>query len=239
MNIAIIGYGKLGKVVEEVALQRGHQVVVKVRKENAENFSLAGCDIAIETTNPESAVRNIFQCIDEGVPVVVGTTGWYNAYDAVVQKVKAHNGSLLTATNFSIGVHLFWEANKHLATLMNKVKGYDVSMTEVHHTMKKDAPSGTAITTAEILLGHLDDKKGWKLKDSDLNADEIGIEAIREGDAKGTHIVRYSSDVDLIEIKHEAFSRNGFALGAVLAAEFLADKKGIHTMADVIKNILA
>jgi 4-hydroxy-tetrahydrodipicolinate reductase len=239
MKIAIIGYGKLGKAVEEAAMRRGHQVVLKVTKSNAEDFSLQDIDIAIETTNPESAISNIHKCIDAGIPVVVGTTGWYQDYDAVVQKVKEYHGSLLTATNFSIGVHLFWEANKHLASLMNKVSGYDVSITEIHHIHKKDAPSGTAITTAELLLGHLKDKSAWKLKEDKMAANEIPIESVREGDARGVHIVRYQSAVDIIELKHEAVSREGFGLGAVLAAEFLLERKGVFTMADVIKNIIS
>jgi 4-hydroxy-tetrahydrodipicolinate reductase len=237
MKIALIGYGKLGKAVELAALGRGHEIILRVTRGNASDFSLDNIDVAIETSSPESAVPNILKCISSGIPVVVGTTGWYTMYDAVVQKTKEMKGSLLCATNFSIGVHLFWEANKHLASLMNKVKGYDVSMTEIHHIHKKDAPSGTAITTAELLLGHLKEKSGWKLKE-EASGDEIAIEAIREGDAKGTHIVRYTSEVDEIELSHKAFSRDGFALGAVLAAEFLKDRPGIYSMADVIKNIL-
>ncbi len=239
MRIGIIGYGKLGKAIGEIALQRGHEIVLKVTKENAESYELYGCDIAIECTNPESAVGNIKRCIAADIPVVVGSTGWYEHMDEIRKEVKRLNGSLLFATNFSIGVHLFWKANQALARIMNKVKGYEVQLTEIHHTAKKDAPSGTAITTAEVLLEELDSKKNWALSNdsSVTDKDNLMIKAIREGDAKGTHIVTYESNVDRIELKHEAFSREGFAYGAVIAAEFLHNKKGVYSMRDVIDSV--
>lgn len=238
MKLALIGYGKLGKAIEEIALKRGHEILLRVTKENAQSYDLSNCDMAIESTNPESVISNINKCMDSNIPVVVGTTGWYAQFDEVKNKVLEKNGSLVYATNFSVGVHLFWQANRALAKMMRGFSDYDVSITEIHHTAKKDAPSGTAITTAEILLEELETKKHWKLVNEleRNNDDDIQIKAIREGDAKGTHIVTYESEVDRIELKHEAFSRAGFALGAVLAAEYLHNKKGVYSMRDVLKE---
>jgi 4-hydroxy-tetrahydrodipicolinate reductase len=238
MKIGIIGYGKLGKAIEEIALKRGHEIVLRVTIEDANAYDLSACEMAIECTGPDSAPGNIKKCIHAGVPVVVGSTGWYDKFDEIKKEVEIANGTLLYATNFSIGVHLFWEANRMLARIMNKIKAYDVCLTEIHHTAKKDAPSGTAITTAEILLQELTTKKQWALvKDGAIKNDEnLMITAIREGDAKGTHIVTYESNVDRIELKHEAFSREGFAYGAVMAAEFLQNKKGVYSMRDVIEK---
>lgn len=238
MKIGIIGYGKLGRAIEEIALKRGHEIVLKVTIDDADAYDLSACQMAIECTGPESAVGNIKKCLHAGVPVVVGSTGWYDKFEEIKKEVEKANGTLLYATNFSIGVHLFWEANKMLARIMNKVKAYDVRLTEIHHTAKKDAPSGTAITTAEILLQEHQTKKQWALANDDetKNDESLMITAIREGEAKGTHIVTYESDVDKIELKHEAFSREGFAYGAVLAAEFLQNKKGVYSMRDVIEK---
>ena len=173
------------------------------------------------------------------VPVVVGSTGWYAKFDKIKQLVETQNGAMVYATNFSIGVHLFWEAERALAKLMRKFSNYDVTITEIHHTAKKDAPSGTAITTAEILLEEQQTKKQWILADGSNMKDETNliIEAIREGDARGTHIISYQSEVDRIELKHEAFSRAGFAHGAVIAAEFLQNKKGVYSMHDVLEQL--
>ncbi len=240
MKIALIGYGKLGKAIEAIALERGHEIALRVTRANAETYDVTGCDVAIECTNPEAAVGNITRCLNARVPVVVGTTGWYHELDRMKQLSESQHTSMLCATNFSIGVHIFWETNKVLAKLMYKIKGYDVKITETHHVHKKDAPSGTAITTAELIMQEQPMKKSWVLKEGDRVPDEseLMIEALREGEAKGTHVVTYTSAVDFIELKHEAFNRNGFASGAVLAAEFLIDKKGVFTMQDVIENIL-
>ncbi|MCX6190466.1 MAG: 4-hydroxy-tetrahydrodipicolinate reductase [Bacteroidetes bacterium] len=239
MKIALIGYGKLGKAIEEIALQKGHEIVLRVTKDNAHTYVLEGCDIAIECSNPEASFYNMTKCIEAHIPVVVGSTGWYHKFNDIKKSVEQHQGALLYATNFSIGVHLFWEANRALAKLMKKMKGYDVSITEIHHIAKMDAPSGTAITTAELLLEELETKKQWLLSSgSDLKRDEnLLVHSIREGDAKGTHIVTYESAVDRIELKHEAFSRAGFARGAILAAEFLQNKKGVYSMHDVIMQL--
>lgn len=238
MKIALIGYGKLGKAIEEVALHRGHDIVLRVTKANADSYQLTGCDLAIECTGPESAFENIKRCVEAKVPIVVGSTGWYEKFEEVKVMVKKNQGSLLYATNFSVGVHLFWEVNRALAKMMNNIPSYEVSITEIHHTAKKDAPSGTAITTAELLLEELDTKEHWKLvNEIDLNSGkDLLIQSVREGDAKGTHIVTYESTVDRIELKHEAFSREGFAAGAVLAAEYLQNNKGVYSMRDVLRQ---
>ncbi len=238
MKIGIIGYGKLGKAIELVALKRGHEIALRVTKDNAETYELAGCEMAIECSNPESSIGNIKKCLSSKVPVVIGSTGWYNKFEEVINEVHQAEGALLYATNFSIGVHLFWEANKFLAGIMNKIGAYDVRLDEIHHTAKKDAPSGTAITTAEIILKEFDRKKEWVLGEAGSNNDDqLIIKALREGDAKGTHIVCYESEVDRIELKHEAFSREGFAYGAVIAAEYLQNKKGVYSMRDVIDEL--
>lgn len=238
MKIALIGYGKLGKAIEEMAIKRGHEIVLRVTKANAHSYELTGCDVAIECTNPAAVLGNINRCLMANIPVVVGSTGWYDQFDIVKKNVDAHHGSLLYATNFSVGVHLFWEACRSLATMMDKFKNYDVRITEIHHTAKKDAPSGTAITTAEILVEELATKNQWLLTNERVVNKEhiIGIEALREGDVKGTHIVTFESKVDRIELKHEALNREGFASGALLAAEFLQSKKGVYSMRDVMKD---
>jgi 4-hydroxy-tetrahydrodipicolinate reductase len=240
MNIALIGYGKLGKEIETVALERGHTIGQKVTIEEAQTYQLDGCDMAIECTGPESAVDNIRKCLKAGVPVVVGSTGWYAHFEEIKREIETRQASLVYATNFSIGVHLFWKANRYLAGLMRKFNDYNVAITEIHHTEKKDAPSGTAISTAEILMEESETRKHWKLVNEGETApgDAIGITALREGDAKGMHVVSYESAVDRIELSHEAFSRKGFAHGAVLAAEFLQNKKGLYSMKDVLEDYI-
>lgn len=240
MKIALIGYGKLGKAIEEIAIQRGHEITLRVTKANAETYDLTGCEMAIECSSPETAIQNIRKCLEAGVPVVVGSTGWYVHFEEIKKLTENKMGSMLYATNFSIGVHLFWEANKALANLMRKMTDYDVSITEVHHTAKKDAPSGTAITTAEILMEILETKKQWELLSATSANDKssLMITALREGDAKGLHKVIYEGAFDRIELIHEAFSREGFARGAVAAAEFLKNKKGVYSMRDVLQHYI-
>jgi 4-hydroxy-tetrahydrodipicolinate reductase len=241
MKIALIGYGKMGKEIEQIALQRGHEILYKIDIDNVaimatEEFKAV--DVAIEFTAPHSAVKNIESCITAGVPVVVGSTGWYNELPNVKKLCVDANGALFYASNFSLGVNLFFELNKKLAALMAKAEGYEVTMTEIHHTAKLDAPSGTAITIAEGLLQNYPAKKQWVSVEGDAEVaaveDDLVIKSLRIDPAPGTHTVEYTSAVDRIEITHEAFNRKGFATGAVVAAEFLADKKGVFTMNDLL-----
>ena len=235
MNIAILGYGKMGKVIEEIATQRGHSITLKVNKTNLD-FDLEllrDCDVAIEFSSPESAIGNINKCFDASVPVVVGTTGWYAEFNTVQERCISENKGLLYATNFSVGVNIFYEINKKLAALMDANSQYDVALEETHHTQKLDAPSGTAISIAEGIIDNLDRKDSWK-NDTIVSENELAIESIRTEDVPGTHVVKYESDIDVVEIKHEAKNRNGFAFGAVLAAEYINGKNGIFTMKDVL-----
>jgi 4-hydroxy-tetrahydrodipicolinate reductase len=236
MKIALIGYGKMGKTIEGIALKRGHEIVLKVGIENigdntAENIRRA--DVAIEFTGPEIAFDNVIRCMQADVPVVCGSTGWLDKYEEAKQFCLAGNKTFLYASNFSIGVNIFFEVNKRLAELMAPRPDYDVSLVEVHHTQKKDAPSGTAITLAEQVLQKIQRKKGWVNHISD-NLDELEIISERVDPAPGTHRIRYSSAIDDIEIIHTAHNRDGFATGAVLAAEFIHNKKGVFTMKDVL-----
>lgn len=236
MNIGIIGYGKMGVAIEEIAIERGHTIVAKLSSSSDDEDwdALNEADVCIEFTRPESALENFKYCMENGFALVTGTTGWYEHMEKVERWQEKYHGSFFWASNFSIGVNLFWQVNKRLAELMNDHEDYSVSMQEIHHTEKKDAPSGTAITTAEQILKAIPDLKGWKLKEDDPDSDEIEIEALREKDVKGTHVVRYESDIDFIELKHAAKSRKGFALGAVLAAEFLQGQHGFFTMDDML-----
>lgn len=236
MKIALIGYGKMGQAIEAIALQRGHEVVLKVSIENLEDNTIENirkADVAIEFTGPESAFDNIIRCIDAGVPVVSGSTGWLSRYEEVKAHCTRHNGALLYASNFSVGVNIFFALNKKLASLMTSHTEYDVQMTEIHHTQKKDAPSGTAITLAEQIIGENSRKSSWVNHHSDQPG-ELVILSERIDPAPGTHIITYTSAIDDIEIKHTAHSRQGFASGAVLAAEFLHTRKGIFSMSDVL-----
>lgn len=236
LNIALIGYGKMGKAIEETAVKRGHAIVLKIDINTIEEFTkenLQRCDVAIEFTSPQSAVENILACLDAGIPVVSGSTGWLARWNEVKQKCAAMNGSLVYASNYSVGVNIFFEVNKLLARLMNQQTGYDVSMEEIHHTEKKDAPSGTAITLAEQILENLGRKKQW-VNHSSISPEELSIISERIDPAPGTHKIKYSSPVDDIEIIHTAHNRQGFATGAVLAAEFIKGKKGIFTMKEVL-----
>lgn len=236
MKIALIGYGKMGKAIEEIAQQKGHEIVLRIGIENAEEFTkenVQHADVAIEFTSPHSAVENIKKCIDAGVPVVSGSTGWLQQWAEVKSYCETSNGSLLYASNFSIGVNLFFELNSYLAKLMAPYKDYEVKLEEIHHTQKKDAPSGTAITLAEQVLQHISQKKQWVNHISD-NAEELEIISERVDPAPGTHKIKYTSNIDDIEIIHTAHNRKGFAGGAVLAAEFLQGKKGIYNMKNVL-----
>ena len=236
MRIALIGYGKMGKAIEEIALNRGHQIVLKFDVPNLHEFTaenLKGADVAIEFTGPESAVENISKCLEWKIPIVSGSTGWTEQLDAMKAKTIENNTGFVYSSNFSIGVNLFFELNKKLASLMTAHTEYEVILEEIHHTQKKDAPSGTAITLAEQVLEQIKRKKQWVNNLSD-HPEDLEIISQREDPAPGTHSVKYSSAIDTIEIIHTAHNRKGFAGGAVLAAEFIAGKKGFFTMKEVL-----
>ena len=236
MKIALIGYGKMGKAIEAAALQRAHTVDLKIDIDNMANFTkenLQQCDVAIEFTGPHSAKENILKCFEAGIAVVSGSTGWLEDWTEVENHCKEKNGSFLYASNFSVGVNIFFELNKKLAQLMKRYDDYAISMQEIHHTQKKDAPSGTAITLAEQILKAIPRKRKW-VNDESADPEDLPIISKREDPAPGTHSIKYSSAIDDIEIIHTAHSRQGFALGAVLAAEFLEEKKGIYKMKDVL-----
>ena len=237
MKIALIGYGKMGHMIEEIALERGHDVVLKIHAENLADFTaqnVTTADVAIEFTAPESAFENVRKCLEWHVPVVSGSTGWNDKLDEAKEFCQKENGTFLHASNFSIGVNIFFEVNKLLAKLMAPQKAYDVSLKEVHHTQKKDAPSGTAVTLAEGVLEFIKSKKSWANGEA-TSSEQLSIISERIDPAPGTHHVKWSSDIDDIEIIHTAHNRKGFALGAVLAAEYIHDKKGVFTMKDVLQ----
>ena len=236
MKIALIGYGKMGKAIEEIALQKGHQIVLKIDLSNINEFTkenLSKADVAIEFTSPNTAYENVSKCLEYGVPVICGSTGWLDKWNEIEALCKQENGALLYASNYSIGVNLFFELNTYLAKLMSKYNEYNVSLIETHHTQKKDAPSGTAITLAEQVINNTTNKKKW-VNHPTNNVAELEILSERINPAPGTHTIKYTSLVDNIEITHTAHSRVGFASGAVLAAEFIVEKRGIFTMKDVL-----
>ena len=236
MNLALIGYGKMGKAIEEIALQRGHAIVLKIDVDNADQFTkenLAKADVAIEFTGPHSAFDNVKKLMQFGAATVCGSTGWLEKLGEIENDCKKNSAAFLYASNFSVGVNIFFEVNKRLASLMKSHEDYEIQLTEIHHTAKKDAPSGTAITLAEQVLGNIPRKKKWANHISD-NPEELEILSERIDPAPGTHFVKYTSDIDDIEIIHTAHNRKGFALGAVLAAEYISDKKGIFSMQEVL-----
>lgn len=230
MKIALLGYGKMGKVIERIALERGHEIVL--RKTSSDSFDgLEQADAAIDFSVPDAAVTNISECLNRGIPVISGTTGWLEEYHKMAELCEQKDGAFIYGSNFSLGVNIFFELNSHLAKMMGRLKDYKVSIEEVHHTQKLDAPSGTAITLAKEIINH-SDYAGWAI--GNPKEDDIFINAIREENVPGTHTVVYDSEVDSIEIKHTAHSREGFALGAVVATEWLYGKKGIYSMKDVL-----
>lgn len=236
MNIALIGYGKMGKAIEEIAQQRGHQITARINEDNLGDFNatqLAGTDVAIEFTSPHSAFRNVESLLQWGIPVVCGSTGWTTQLPAIEALCRKQQGAFLYASNFSVGVNLFFELNKKLAALMAAHPEYDVVMEEIHHTQKKDAPSGTAITLAEQVLQQITRKQNW-VSEPSADVSQLVIHSKREDPAPGTHSIRYTSPIDDIEIIHTAHSRKGFASGAVVAAEFLKGKTGIFSMKEVL-----
>jgi 4-hydroxy-tetrahydrodipicolinate reductase len=245
MKIALLGYGKMGKIIEQIALERQHQIVLKIDKDNqheATTENLQQADVAIEFSTPSSVLGNIDRCFEAGVPIVIGTTGWYEQLNAVKAKCLAGNHALLYGSNYSVGVNIFFHVNRVLAKIMNQYPHYDVQVEEIHHTQKLDAPSGTAITIAEGILDGLDAKQQWKNvvvsddaepAEETVTGNDLLIESLRIENVPGTHTVVYDSEIDTIEFKHTAHNRNGFALGAVLAAEWLKDKKGFFQVTDM------
>lgn len=231
MKIALVGYGKMGRIIDELATKKGHQIVAKLN-ETPTISSLNNAEVVIEFSNPEVAFSNIKFCLENKIPVVCGTTGWLSQKPEVEKLAYENETAFLYGSNFSLGVNLFFDLNKKLANLMAKFPEYTVQLEEIHHTHKKDAPSGTAISLAEDIIKNNSDFDGWKL-DATKNK-KLGIEAIRKDEVPGTHSVFYRSEVDEIEIKHTAFSRNGFAMGAILAAEWILGKKGVFSMQDVL-----
>ena len=230
MNIGLFGYGKMGKMIEQLAVQRNHCIVAKIDVDSIE-VDYSAMDIAIDFSSPEAAFNNIKGCLEHNVPVISGTTGWLKDYDEAIALCKEKNGAFIYASNFSLGVNLFFELNRYLAKMMNNLPQYKVAIEETHHLQKLDAPSGTAITLADIII-ESSDYQGWQMdKPSDHH---IPIISKRIADEYGTHIVSYANKVDEIAIKHKAFNRKGFALGAIVAAEWLNGKKGVFTMKDVL-----
>lgn len=240
MRIALLGYGKMGQTIERIALERGHEIVLKKDEFNTYE-GLSNADVAIDFSIPSVAVSNISSCFYANVPVISGTTGWLEHYDNMVALCSEKNGAFISSSNFSLGVNLFFELNEHLARMMSKFDSYRVEMEEIHHTQKLDAPSGTAISLAKGVIEN-SSYTNWTLKSSKSDAlndservKQIHIEALRIEDVPGTHTVTYNSEVDTIEIKHTAHNRDGFALGAVIAAEWIIGKKGVFTMKDVLE----
>lgn len=231
MNIALVGYGKMGKIIDEIAQQRGHNVVARLN-ETPTKQSLNNADVVIEFSQPEAALGNIKACLENKIPVVCGTTGWLESKPEAERAALVNGTAFLYGSNFSLGVNLFFALNEKLADLMKNFDAYNVQLEEIHHVHKKDAPSGTAISIAEGIIKNHPKFNSWKLEETKEN--ELGIFAIREDEVPGTHSVFYRSNVDEIEIKHTAFSRNGFALGAVVAAEWIKGKQGVFSMNDVL-----
>ena len=230
MNIALLGYGKMGKTIEQIAISRGHHIVLKIDK-HIKDYDITKVDVAIDFSVPNAAVKNLSKVLNNNIPVISGTTGWLNDYDDIIRLCEERDGAFIYASNFSIGVNIFFELNKHLAKMMSQLEAYKLNLEEIHHTQKLDAPSGTAITLAEGIIENSNYKK-WSLDKSD--SETIPITAKRIEDVPGTHSIVYDSTVDSIEIKHVAKNREGFALGAVIAAEWIIGKTGIFTMKDVL-----
>ena len=231
MKIALLGYGKMGKAIEKIAEERGHTVVLKI-SDDIENYNIKTANVAIDFSIPEAAVKNISSCLKKGVPIISGTTGWLKDYDNMINLAKEKKGAFIYASNFSLGVNIFFELNKQLAQMMSNLKQYKIDLEEIHHTQKLDAPSGTAITLAESIIKHTN-YNDWIL-DNTKESNTIQIKSKRIKDVPGTHFVNYNSEVDTISISHTAHNREGFALGAVIAAEWIIGKTGVFTMNDVL-----
>jgi 4-hydroxy-tetrahydrodipicolinate reductase len=234
MKIILVGYGKMGKIIEATAISRGHEISARIDIDNLAELETADGDVAIEFSHPDAAFNNIKTCLNRRLPVVCGTTGWLSQRDEIEALCKRVDGSFFYASNYSLGVNIFFKVNEYLARLMNGFPGYDITLDETHHAEKRDAPSGTAISLAEGVLKHITRKSGWGLKGTD-EPSKIPIESFRVDRVPGTHTIRYTSPVDTIEIKHTAHSREGFALGAVMVAEWLPGRKGVVGMDDYLQ----
>lgn len=231
MNIALVGYGKMGEKIEELALERGHSISHKINSHNKEE-DWSNCDLAIEFSHPDAAVDNIYRAIESKTPIVVGTTGWHEKFEEIQLKIIETNGALFYASNFSLGVNIFYQINQTLARLMSVQNSYKVKIEETHHTQKLDAPSGTAIVLADQIIANHSAYSEWSMEAKEKN--DIPIVSKRIDNVTGDHVIRYQNEIDNIEIKHSAKNRNGFALGAILAAEFLINRKGIYSMNDLL-----
>jgi 4-hydroxy-tetrahydrodipicolinate reductase len=233
MNILIVGYGKMGKTIERIALERGHSIAGRIDVNNTNDLDTVDCDVAIEFSHPDAAVSNLTRCLKRGIPVVCGTTGWLTKKDEIHHLCESFHGTFFYASNYSMGVNLFFKLNEYLARMMNAFPAYEISIDEVHHTEKKDAPSGTAISLAEGIIKNIDRKKKWT--SGAESPDAIPIQSFRIDQVPGTHVVKYASAIDDLELRHTAHSREGFAKGAVLVAEWLPGKKGVLGMDDYLK----
>ena len=236
MKVAILGFGKMGRIIEKIAIERGHNILLKINQNNIDELNIENlkkADVIIDFSTPESAKTNIILSIDANKPIISGTTGWLNDLKEVKDYCNINNGTFLYSSNFSLGVNLFFELNKNLAKLMKKHQQYQINLTEIHHSEKLDAPSGTAICLAEQIISESNIKNNWTL-DSKNSDEDLKIDVQRKGNITGTHSVNYKSEIDSISITHEAHSRDGFALGAVIAAEWIINKKGVFSMHDVL-----
>ena len=237
MKVAIIGYGKMGHEIEQVLLSRGHSVALIIDQDNAHDLcaeKLAGVDVAIEFTTPTTAYSNVRTCIECGTPVVRGTTGWHDKLEELQRLCRERGSSMIWSSNYSLGVNITFRLNRYLAELMNRFDAYNIDIEEIHHTQKKDAPSGTAISLANDIIARVERKQRW-LNEPTEEADAIAITSLREGMVPGTHTVTYTSEDDKIEVRHTLFSRRALALGAVVAAEFVAPRKGVFTIDDLFE----
>jgi 4-hydroxy-tetrahydrodipicolinate reductase len=234
MKIALVGYGKMGKTIERIAVERGHEVSGRIDVDNLHELDTVEADVAIEFSHPDAAYANVTRCLERKIPVVCGTTGWLARKGEADSLARSRDTAFFYASNYSLGVNLFFKLNEHLAKMMNNFSSYEVSIDEVHHNQKKDAPSGTAITLAEGVLKHVQRKKKW-VNATPGKPDEIEIHSFRIGDVPGTHVIKYASVIDDVEIRHTAHTREGFALGAVMVAEWIIGKKGVLNMDDFLK----
>lgn len=234
MNILLIGYGKMGKTIERIALERGHTIAGRIDIDNVGDLDTATADVAIEFSHPDAAYHNVKKCVERGIPVVCGTTGWLAKKGEIEELARTKGATFFYASNYSLGVNLFFKLNEQLARMMNQFADYEVKIEETHHIEKKDAPSGTAITLAEGVIRHLDRKRKWAQPATGQQG-ELAIESFRIDEVPGTHVIRYTSSIDDIEIKHTAHTRHGFALGAVMVAEWIQGRKGVLNMDDFLK----
>jgi 4-hydroxy-tetrahydrodipicolinate reductase len=235
MNILLLGYGKMGQTIEKIAIERGHTIsgIIDHKDQDKSSFNAQNTDVAIEFSQPDAAVQNIHWCISNNIPVISGTTGWLEKYDEIADATAAHHGTFFYASNYSLGVNIFFRLNKYLAKMMGHTSGYEVSISETHHIQKKDSPSGTAITLAEGIIDALPHKTTWK--EDNPAPDTVSIQSLREPNVPGTHVINYESAEDSIQITHTAHSRKGFALGAVLVAEWLPQHQGVLGMDDFLE----